>query len=122
MNHNLTNLLLALATNELLHNVFEVKNMREKLKRLTAYMNKKAYKELPLNINTRAKSYAVSLVAFIAFVGPLWLVFSWLDPTPELAIKLAIGLLTATFIATAITVDKWHVDVEKITRPFMHKR
>lgn len=122
MNQNLINLLLALATNEMVHNVLEVKNMREKLKRLTAYMNKQPYKELPINIDTRLKSYSISLLAFVAFVGPLWLMFSWIDLSENTALKLLVGLLVAAFAATAVTVDKWHVDIEKITRPFMKKR
>lgn len=118
MNQTLLNLILALSLNELIHNVLEVDNMRKKLARLTATIDKKAYKELPVNIDTRAKSYSVSLIAFVAFVGPLWLLTTWLSLDQTLILKLSIGLLVASFLATAFTVDKWHVDIEKITRRF----
>ena len=121
MNQTLINLILALSVNELVHNAMEVMNMREKLRRLTAYMHKKPYKELPISINTRAKSYGVSLVAFIVFVLPLWGVFTYTDLDQTLALKLTVGLLTAAFFVTAITVDQWHVDIEKITKPFIKK-
>lgn len=121
MNQNLINLILALSVNELVHNALEIMNMREKLRRLSAYMHKKPYKELPININTRAKSYGVSFIAFIVFVIPLWGMFTFIDLSQDLALKLIVALLVAAFFVTAITVDKWHVDIEKITKPFMKK-
>jgi hypothetical protein len=122
MNQTLINLILALSVNELVHNAMEVMNMREKLRRLSAYMNKKSYKELPINIDTRAKSYGVSLVAFFVFVLPLWGVFTLVDLEQNLALKLIIALLVAAYFVTAVSVDQWHVDIEKITKPFIKKK
>ncbi|MDQ5886200.1 MAG: hypothetical protein QG628_597 [Patescibacteria group bacterium] len=121
MNQSILNLILALSVNELVHNALEVMNMREKLRRLTAYMHKKPYKELPINIDTRAKSYGVSFIAFIVFVLPLWGVFTLIDLDQTLALKLVVALLIAAYFVTAVTVDQWHVDIEKITRPFIKK-
>lgn len=118
MNQTIINLILALSVNELVHNAMEVINMREKLRRLTAYMNKKSYKELPVKIDTRAKSYGISVVAFFVFVLPLWGLFTLIDLEQLLALRLIVLLLVASFIVTAITVDQWHVDIEKITKPF----
>ena len=123
MNQDLINLILALSVNELVHNTLEVINMREKLRRLSAYMNKKTYKELPIKIDTRAKSYGVSFFAFLIFVLPLWGIFTVIDLETTMALKLIVGLLVASYAVTAITVDQWHVDIEKITKPFMkHKK
>ena len=121
MNQTIINLILALATNELMHNGLEINNMREKLRRLTAYMNKKSYKELPVNIDTRAKSYFVSFIAFIVFVLPLWGGFTLLNLDQTLALKLIVSLLVASYIVTAVVADQWHVDIEKITAPFRKK-
>ncbi len=121
MNQTIINLLLALATNELLHNGLEINNMREKLRRLSAYMNKKSYKELPVNIDTRAKSYTVSFIAFAVFVLPLWGAFTLLNLDQTFALKLIVCLLIASYIVTAVVADQWHVDIEKITKPFRKK-
>lgn len=121
MNQTLLNLALALSLNEIIHNYLEVHNMRGKLKRLTAYMQKKQYKEMPFNIDTRLKSYTVSLIAFVAIVGPLWLVFTWLDLEQILALKIIVVYLMLAYAVTAVSVDKWHVEIERITRQFKKK-
>lgn len=118
MNQTLINLALALATNELLHILFEVKSMREKIVRLTAYMDNKPYKEIPLNINTRAKAYAISVIAFFIFVAPLFGLYTLLDLSADTAIKVIVGLLIASYIMTAFFVDKYHVEIERVTKRF----
>ena len=122
MNQDLINLILALSVNELIHNALEVINMREKLRRLSAYMNKKTYKELPVKIDTRAKSYGISFIAFFVVVLPLWGIFTLIDLEQTTALKLIAGLLIAAYSVTAITVDQWHVDIEKITKPFISRK
>jgi hypothetical protein len=122
MNQTLVNLVLALATNEILHNLLEVQNMEHKLKRLSSYIAGETFKELRLNINTRSKSYFISIIGFIVFVLPLWLIYTWLSIAPSSALRLTAGLLIVSYIATAISVDHWHVQIEKITRPFMKKK
>ncbi len=122
MNQTLLNLILALSLNELIHNFWEVQNMREKLRRLIAYRDGKQYKELPVNIDTRAKSYFVSVIAFVVFVGPLWLLFTWLQLDQTIALKVSAVFMILAFAATAFAVDQWHVDVEKITQAIKKKK
>jgi hypothetical protein len=121
MNQELINLALAVSANEILHNFFEIKSMRDKLKRLTCYMSKKPYKELPINIDTRLKSYTVSFIAFFIFVIPLYFMFSLLTLEQPVALELLVGLLIIAYSITAVTADRWHVEIEKITRPFKNK-
>jgi hypothetical protein len=121
MNQTLISLCLALATNELIHNFVEIKGMREKLKRLSCYIAGDSYKELPININTRAKSYSISLLAFVIIVGFLWLFYGWLALETTLAFQMIAILLIGSYAVTAITVDKWHIEIESITRPFRQK-
>ncbi len=118
MDQTLVNLALALVTNELIHNAFEVKGMRNKVQRLVAYMDKKQYKELPININTRAKSYGISVLAFVLFVGILFGFYSLINITPDTAIKLIIVILVASYFVTGVMVDKFHVDIERVTKRF----
>ncbi len=118
MERSLVTLMLALATNELLHNVIEVKGIREKVARLVAYMDKKPFKELPFKIDTRAKSYALSTILFLIVVGLLYGFYSLLDLSTDTAVKVTVGLLILSYAATAVLVDKYHVDIEQVTRRF----
>lgn len=118
MDQTLVNFALALATNELIHNAIEVKGMRNKLERLVAYMDKKQYKELPININTRAKSYGISILLFVLAVSILFGFYSLINIAPVTAIKVIILLLVASFFVTVVTVDKFHVDIERVTKRF----
>jgi len=122
MDQHLINLVLALALVAIIHNAIEIMNMREKLRRLTAYMNKKSYKELPISIDTRAKSYGISLVFFVIMTLPLWIILNLIDLDQALSLELTAGVLIANFFTTAIIIDQWHVDIEKITKPFMHTK
>jgi hypothetical protein len=122
MDQMLLNLVLALAVNELFHNFAEVKNMREKVNRLQCYMQNKPYKEIPLNIDTRAKSYALSFSIFLVVVSLGFGFFTWLDLNSDVALKLIAGLLIVTYALTAITVDQFHVEIEKVTKPFKKKK
>lgn len=111
-------LALALAANELIHNVFEVAGMRRKLTRLAAYIDKRPFKEMRLNINTRTKSYALALVVFLVFVIPLYILFLWLDLDTDTGLRLIIFFLVVSYSVTAVTVDQFHVEIEKITKKF----
>jgi len=118
MDQTLINMALALATNELLHNIMEVSSIRNKVARLQAYVDKKEYKEMPMNIDTRPKAYAISAVAFVVLVGILFGVYSIFNINADTAIKIIIGLLVVTYIVTVVTVDKYHIEIEKVTRLF----
>lgn len=121
MDQTLINLVLALATNELIHNVLEVQNMREKVRRLSTYISGKPYKEMPLNIDTRAKSYGISFAIFIVVVSVLFAFYTWLDFSGDTALRILVLLLVVSYAATAVTVDQFHVDIEKVTKPFKKK-
>ena len=121
VNQTLINFVLALAASELLHNLLEIQNMEHKLKRLSTYIAGDVFKEMRFNINTRSKSYFLSIIGFLSFVLPLWLIFTWLSVSPDSALRLTATMLILAYITTALSVDHWHVSMEKITRPFMKK-
>jgi len=118
VDQTLINLALALATNELIHSAVEVMGMRAKVARLSDYINKKTHKESSINIDTRAKSYGISIVFFVVFTGLLFGFYSLIDIAPSVGLKIIIGLLVATYFVTAITVDKFHVDIEQVTKRY----
>lgn len=118
MNQDQLNILLALVTNELIHSLFEVHNIREKVKRLKAYMDKQPYKELALKVDTRAKSYAITTASFFLFTLPLYFGYVKLDLDELTAYKLMVALLIFCFFANAYFIDKYHVEIEQITKKF----
>ena len=122
MKNQLTNLLLALALNELIHICSELWAVRDKVKRLATYIAGKPYKEIRLKINTRAKSYAISIGIFVVIVSTSYIIISLLHLSAEVAISSSILLLILSYIVAFIGFDRYHVDIEKVTRPFMSKK
>lgn len=112
------NILLTLVTNEFIHTNFEVHNIREKVKRLKAYIAKTPYKEMSLKIDTRAKSYSISALSFFLFIVPIYFAYSFFDISEINAYKLMAGLLVLTFFTNAYFIDKYHVEIERVTKKF----
>jgi hypothetical protein len=73
---------------------------------------------MKLNINTRVKSYAISLVGLVAPVGILWAVYSFLDIKGNTALRLIVAMLVLSFVSLAVLMDKYHVDIEQVTKKF----
>lgn len=118
MSHELINLALALSAGELTHNSIESQTVREKVKRLRAYKENRPYKELPININTRAKSYGISLVGLVLFTAIFYLLFSILNLSTTRALQTIIVILVVAYAVTAIILDKYHVEIEVVTKPY----
>lgn len=119
MNQTLLNLVLALATNELIHNLSEVLSTREKVKRLDAYSSGKKWKEMKFKINTRAKAYTLGVFGFFIFVLPLWGLFTWFDLSVNTSFVYIAIVLTLTYAITFFGFDRYHVEIERVTRRFM---
>lgn len=117
----LINFALALTLNELIHVISESVNIRVKVARLATYIAGKKAKEMPVNINTRSKSYAISLIIFVVVTGMSYAFFMWLDLPLDTALMTIIGLLIASYAFTAVIIDQFHVDIEKVTKPFKNK-
>jgi hypothetical protein len=122
MDQSLVNLVLALATTELLHNIFEVSNVRRKVQRLNAYIKKQEYKEMPMNIDTRPKAYGLSAISLVVLVGVFYGVFSIVNLSGNAALWYAVVVLVLAFVALSVLLDKYHVEIERVTRPFMNKK
>jgi uncharacterized transporter YbjL len=122
IDQTLLNLVLALAANELLHNVMEAMNVRHKVRRLHAYIENKPFEEMPMKIDTRHKAYSISLGVFIIVTGVFFAIFSALNLNGNDGLWVAAILLIAAFFSEAYLLDKFHVEIERVTRPFMKKK
>lgn len=122
MDQFLINLVLAVATTELLHNIVEATNVRNKVARLSAYINKKPYKEMNVNIDTRAKSYGIAAGAFVVLTAIALGVFSLLNLQGNAVLWYMIVVLILAYVVRSVLLDKYHVEIEHVTRPFMNKK
>ena len=122
MDQFLINLTLALVTADLLHNLAEVSNARNKVARLSAYINKQPYTEMKLKIDTRAKAYGISVASFVILGGLSLAVLSLINLSSNAALWYAIIVLTLSYFVLAVLMDKYHVEIERVTRPFMKKK
>lgn len=119
MNQHLINLMLALVTNHFLQIISDIMSVREKVKRLDAYINNRPWKEMKFHINTRLKSYSISIVWLILVLIPLYGLFSWLHLSPNGALRFSAIILFLTYYVTFIGFDRYHVEIERVTRKFM---
>lgn len=122
MDQFLINLVLAVATTELLHNVVEATNVRNKVARLSAYINKKPYKEMSVKIDTRAKSYGIAAGAFVVLTVIALGIFSLLNLQGNAVLWYLIVVLVLAYAVRSVLLDKYHVEIERVTRPFMKKK
>lgn len=121
MDQFLLNLVLALATAELLHNIMEASNVRRKVARLHAYIKKEKYPEIPINIDTRPKAYALTVASFVVLVGLSLGVLSLVNLQGNAALWYLVVVLALAFFSLAYLLDKYHVEIEHVTKPFKKK-
>jgi hypothetical protein len=119
MNQHLINLTLALAAGELVHNAIESQEVRKKVQWLRLTIASKPYKDnIPFQIDTRAKSYAISLVGLVVITGIFYGIFCLINPSATAAFQLISVLLVLAYLVTAVLLDKYHVEIAAVTRPF----
>ena len=110
-------LVAALATTRTIHGSMEPKNIIDKLSRLeNAIKTGKIRKPMMQGIDTRAKSYGVAAVAITVPTVIAYFTISLIDPAQDAllwytAIVLLIGEVYLTY-----AIDKYHVQIEKVTR------
>ncbi len=113
-----TNLLIAVTLAHTFHSMAEPINIRAKVKRLSDYINKKPVKPFPANINTRAKALGIGYGIGIVSFGIFFVIAQLVSPDPTLSILISIGLLIVIEIVNTIAIDKYHVEIEAVTRKF----
>lgn len=122
MSQFLINLTLALVTADLLHNLAEASNVRNKVARLSAYINKQPYTEMKMKIDTRPKAYGLAAASFVILTGTSLIIHSFLNLGGDTALWYAIVVLVISYFVLGVLLDKYHVEIERVTRPFMGKK
>ncbi len=114
----LNNILVAVVFAHTLHSLMEPMNIRAKVARLAAYIEKKPAKEIPINIDTRAKGIGLgySIVVILFLIG--FFITSFIDPTTKTAILIAVVAMVVIEIINTVTIDAYHAEIEKVTKRF----
>ncbi len=115
---NLYYLVLALCINEFIHVCSEAWAARDKVKRLSDYVNKKPHKEMRLKVDTRLKSYAFSMSIIIILTPIFYFAINILNLSNETCLILSIVALVLSYVVGFVWMDKYHVDIEKVTKIF----
>lgn len=118
---NIYQLLLAFVFAHSLHAIGESTNVLSKLERLTNAVHKKKLKPYPMNIDTRAKSYALGFGVIAAVTVITYAMLSILDFTNTSFVLVALSLLVVTELITTVKIDKYHVEIEKLIKKFNKK-
>lgn len=114
----LSNILVAVSVAHAFHSTMEPVNIRSKVARLAAYMDKKPFKEIPVNIDTRAKALGIGYGMFAVLTLLIYGLSALLNPSTQTAITLAVVLMIIVEILNTFTIDKYHVEIEAVTRRF----
>ena len=115
---NLYYLVLALCINEFIHVCSEAWAARDKVNRLSDYVNKKPHKEMRLKVDTRLKSYAFSMCIIIILTPIFYFGINILNLSNETCLILSIAALVLSYVVGFVWMDKYHVDIEKVTKIF----
>ena len=93
-------------------------NIRAKVARLAAYMDKKSVKEMPVNIDTRLKGigFGYSITVFVFLIT--WLIVSSIDSGAKFSVGVSIGLIAIIELVNTVTIDAFHAEIEVITKRF----
>lgn len=117
-----TNFLIAVSTATALHRLMEPNNINYKLKRLSSAIKTGKIEVPPMKgIDTRAKAYALGLMMVIMVTAIGYFVAGFFDSTTTQSVIYSVVVLLFADVVTMIAIDKYHADIEKITKSFGKK-
>lgn len=108
----------ALAINELIHLVFEIWGLRQKIAWLTARMDKKPHGTWPININSFTKTILLHLMLFTFFVGVSFVIFAVTGLSAAALLMLSVAVLIICYIYTVLNLDKLHCEIGKLLKRY----
>lgn len=114
----LANTLVAASIAHAFHSMLEPMNIRTKVKRLVAYIDKQTPPKVPQGIDTRPKALGLAFVMVALPFGLAYIVVTSLEPAPRTAIWFALATMLVIEVVNSVNIDKYHVEIEKVTRQF----
>lgn len=114
-------LVAALAFNELIHIIFEVWGVRQKVYWLSARIDQRPHGNWPINIDSLTKTLLLHSVLFGVCVGLAFGLLVWLGLAAETMLSGAIVLLIMSYSYTTLGMDAYHQDIGKLLRRYRRR-
>jgi hypothetical protein len=114
-------LLAALAVNELLHILFEVWGIRQKVSWLQARMDNKPHGDWPININNLTKTLTLHAALFLLITCVTFATFIILDVSSRTLLQISIGLLIVTYAYTVFGMDAFHSEIGHLLKRYKRR-
>ncbi len=111
---NPASLLFALCINELVHNLFEIWGIGQKIQWLQARIDNKTHGDWLIHIDSKFKTILVHAILLIFCTGVVWLIVSLIQITQSALLWASIVTLLVSYILTIIYVDACHSKIGKI--------
>lgn len=111
-------LVAALAVNELVHIIFEIWGVRQKVSWLDRRINNLSHGKWPLNINTLGKTLLLHSIMFILITGVSFGILLQLGLSTEQFLLIAICALIVCYSYTTFSVDAYHTEIGKVLKRF----
>lgn len=115
--------LAAVVTGTSLHTIMEPGNILIKLWRLDRTLQSGIVPKLPIQgINSRLKAYSfgIAVISFLILIS--FALVNWVNPSPLGAIQYSIVTAIAAELILMMRVDRYHVDIERITQEQASKK
>lgn len=118
---NLVQLLLAFIFAHAFHSLAESSNVLAKIARLSDAIAKRTLRPYPMNINTRAKAYALAAVIVLVTTGIAYSLLHLVDLTDTSMLATALSLLIVVEVFNTIKFDRYHIAIEKLIKKYAKK-
>lgn len=110
-------ILAGVVTGTALHEIMEPINVLQKLLRLdTATKTGKIETPMPKGVDTRAKAYTIGIIAITVLSAIAYLIARAIDPSVDGAIQYAVVVAIVAELILMARIDKYHVEIEKMTQ------
>lgn len=116
MDINWLYLLVAFAVGELIHNLFEIWGMRQKVAWLGLVMNGKPHGKWPLYIKTYTQVWVLHIAILVSVAGLSYGLFMLLNISDSAAVFVGILTLLICYATVVHKVHRFHMEIGRLIR------
>ena len=104
-------MLAALAVSELVHNMFEVWGMRQKVEWLGQSLKGKPHGTWPIHIDSHLKVWSLHIGMLFSISGVTYALFSVANISNHAVVLLGVATLIANYFLTVVKVHHFHIEI-----------
>lgn len=116
MNIDALRLLTALIINEVLHNLFEIWGIRQKVQWLNMSMHGKPHSTWPINIDNNRKVWLLHITMMLLFTSLAYWLLGECGLVDDKLVAIGVGLLIGSYIYTVYKVHFYHSEIGFLIR------